>query len=308
MPVTDFAGNTVLLETGLDTVYRDSLKLRGIEYTEWLEEVPAKRWFENEMAVSGLGVMGAKEIGGTYPIDTFYRGPERKHALQSWALGLEIQEEAWVWELYGVLAGLVKELASSAIVRKNLLAFELLNRSIETAPPAEYKDYRGEPLCAVAHSRLDQEGTWSNKLASGAGLSFTALQAALIQVERTVNERGLYAILRPELLITGTSQQFVAQTLLRTEGAPGTANNDINVLKGKGLRPFSSPYIGSDLAWWLHCGKKQLKLRLRIGRQPTLQISGDFRTRNRLYMSAMWAGVDVFDGMGLYASEGDGTS
>jgi hypothetical protein len=72
----------------------------------------------------------------------------------------------------------------------------------------------------------------------------------LIDFHNYKDDRGRPSLIRPKMLIISPEDQFTAKEILESEYKPGTANNDINALKGEGLSFMVSHYKTDTDAWF----------------------------------------------------------
>src|SRR5262245_14242322 len=118
-----FLEKVALFELGLEDVYKDTLKTEPQTYKKWLREKPMKRWIEQDMSTSGLGVMGEKEIGRRFNTDRIYYGPQKSYTGKAYGAALVIQYEAMRWDEYGVFPDISRELARTANTRYDIVAY-----------------------------------------------------------------------------------------------------------------------------------------------------------------------------------------
>lgn len=289
-------------ELGISEWFHDEVPLHPKEYTGFLREEKARRWFDNDISSSGLGVSSAKAIGGDFTFDEIYKGPKKEYELESWGIAILIQLEMLDWDLYGTFKSLSSDLAKSHIDRYNLVAFDVLLNGFNGSAAAKYLTFQGEALFTTSHTRLDG-GTWSNS--STAGLSHLGLQEALIVLRKQVNERGRFAKITAKRLITSVDQEWIGKTLLQSEKLPGTDYNDKNTLMGSGLSlQATSPYLTTPEYWFLWGDTSQVKMKMRLGRKPDLEMDMDSRNRNRIWTSYCSFGLGIFNSLGTYGSTG----
>lgn len=285
---------------GLSEVHHDKVKRLGKDYTTWLREKRADHFYDTEWKVSGLGIMPEKQIGEAISVDKMYNGPTKQFGMQPYALGVVIQYEALRWDLYHVFDDLMGALAKSAIDRYNLVAYSVLTNSFSTSDTT-YQTYQGEVLFTDTHSRLDG-GTWSN--ASTTGLSYLGFQEARTELKRTVDERGHFmADVNPRTIITSPEQEWIAETIVNSTGRPGTADNDINTLRGKGYKIVTSPYITNTTAWFLW-DKDAVEISMRLGDDPFFTADYDIRSMDRVGTAYCSFALRVFDSKGAWGSTG----
>jgi hypothetical protein len=122
-----------------------------------------------------------------------------------------------------------KHLAQSLIETKETLSANILNRAFNGA----YVGGDGVALVSASHPIVS--GTFSNQLSTPAALSQTSLEQMLIQIRNAVDNNGKRIRLTPKKIVSGPSNVFQAEVLLKSVLRSGTADNDINPVKSMGL-------------------------------------------------------------------------
>ncbi len=300
--VIRFDENRNAFQLGLSEVYKNTLKVIKQSYKEWLSEERADVFFKNDWAVSGLGVMPEKNIGGKFESDRIYYGPTKQYTMKTYGLSLVVQYEVFRWDLYAIFKPISKELARTAATRYDLVAYALLNNAFSTADPV-YTDYRGEAICAVSHTRLDG-GAWKNRPSKDIGLSQSAIQIATTDLRKTVNDRGMFVQLTPKKLVTTVENEWLARTLLKSDYNPENANMQVNNAATYGLTPVTSPYITTSTYWFLFCDKSDYQIQMALGDDPDLREDSEPGSRNAIYTSYCSFRMEVHEGKGIYGSPG----
>lgn len=300
--VIRFDENRLAFQLGLSEVYRNQLKIIPQSYKEWMKEETADQFFKTDWAVSGLGSMPEKTIGGRFATDKIYYGPTKSYTMKVYGLSLVVQYEVFRWDLYGIFKPISKELAKTAMTRYDLVAYSVLNNAFSTAD-ATYTDYRSEAICSVSHTRLDG-GTWKNRPTTDIGLSQTALQVATQDLKKTVNDRGLYVLINPKKLVTATENDWLAATLLKSTYNPENANSAYNNAGKLGLTHTSSPYITNPTYWFLMGDKGDVQIQMSLGDMPDLREDSEPGTRNAIFTSYASFRVEVHEARGWYGSTG----
>lgn len=289
-------------ELGITDWHKDQLKLHPKEYLPFLREEKAKRYFDTDIASSGLGIVSSKDIGADFNFDEIFKGPTKEYQLEQWGIAVLIQMEMLQWDLFNVFQGLAGEMAKSHIDRYNLVAFSVLENGFDGSADSKYLTFQGEALFSATHTRLDG-GTWENH--STAGLSHLGLQEALIIMKKQVNERGRYVMIQAKRLLCSIDKEWIADTLLGSEHLPGTDHNDINTLRRRGLSKVDpSPYFPNADYWFLWGDTSQIKMKMRLGKRPDLERDIDARTRNRIWTSYCSFGLGIFNSLGTFGSTG----
>jgi hypothetical protein len=224
--------------------------------------------------------------------------------MRFYGIALVIVWEAMRWDLYDIFDGLVRELAKTAVDRKNLVAYSFLDNAFNGSANARYLTFQNEAAVATDHTRLDG-GTWSNRLDNDDSLSYEGVQLMLILLRKTVNERGRYILLKPEWILTSVEQQWVAETIVKSTKRPNTANNDVNLLQGD-WKVHTSVYLSQPTYWFAKTrkGDPSFSVCMRIGDQPDLVRDSLPANRNKIMSSCGSWEFATFDTRGIAGSTG----
>jgi hypothetical protein len=227
--------------------------------------------------------------------------------------------QRYVYQVYGLAFALTKvlvedgdhikigniyaeHLAQSLIETKETLCANVLNNSFNSAYPGG----DGVSLIATNHPIAPPAGTFSNQLATAAALSQTSLEQMLVQVRNAVDNNGKRIRLNPLQIVTGPSNVFQAEVLLKSVLRTGTANNDINPVKSMGLLSKGQANITrltSTTAWWIQTDAKQgMKLSMRRPLQKSME--GDFETDSVRYKSTERYWPSFTDPRALFGTAG----
>lgn len=300
--VIRFDENRNAFELGVTKTYRDTLKVIPQSYKTWLREETADEFFKTDWSASGLGPMPEKVIGGRFPTDRIFYGPTKTFEMKTYGLALVVQYEVFRWDLQKIFQPVVKELAKTAMTRYDLVAYGLLNNAFSTSNAA-FTDHQLEALCSTSHTRLDG-GTWKNRPTTDIGLSMTAMETATTDLRKTVNDRGMFIMLTPKLLVTTVENEWLANILLRSENNPDNANDQYNNMASYGLKPVTSPYLTTSTYWFIMCSKDDYRIQMALGDSPDLRSDNEIATRNSVYNSYCSFRLEVHEGKGIYGSSG----
>jgi hypothetical protein len=194
-----------------------------------------------------------------------------------------------------------RHLAQSLVETKETLGANILNRAFN----ASYTGGDGKELCATDHP-IASGSTFSNELTTPAALSQTSLEQMLIQIRNAVDNNGKRIRLTPTQIVTGPSNVFQAEVLLKSALRTGAANNDVNPvntmnLLKKGQANLSR--ITSTTAWWVQTDVSEgLKLAKRRGLEKSME--GDFDTDSMRYKASERYVFGWTDPRGLFGSAG----
>ena len=193
-----------------------------------------------------------------------------------------------------------KHLAQSLIETKETLAANVLNRAFN----GSYTGGDGVSLIATNHPIVS--GTFSNQLSTAANLSQTSLEQMLIQIRNAVDNNGKRIRLTPKKIVSGPSNIFQAEVLLKSALRAGTADNDINPVKSMGLLADGQANLSritSSTAWWIQTDAPEgLKLLMRRGLEKSME--GDFETDSMRYKATERYVLGWTDPRGLFGTSG----
>ena len=193
-----------------------------------------------------------------------------------------------------------KHLAQSLIETKETLGANILNRAFNAAFPG------GDGVALVANNHPIVNGTFSNVLTTPAALSQTSLEQLLIQIRNAVDNNGKRIRLTPKKIVTGPSNVFQAEVLLKSVLRTGTADNDINPVKSMGLLAEGQANLSritSTTAWWVQTDAPEgLKLMMRRGLEKSME--GDFETDSMRYKATERYTFGFTDPRGIYGTPG----
>ena len=193
-----------------------------------------------------------------------------------------------------------KHLAQSLIETKETLGANILNRAFNAAYPG------GDGVALVANNHPIVNGTFSNLLTTPAALSQTSLEQLLIQIRNAVDNNGKRIRLTPKKIVTGPSNVFQAEVLLKSVLRTGTADNDINPVKSMGLLSEGQANLSritSTTAWWIQTDAPE-GLKLMMRRPLEKSMEGDFETDSMRYKATERYVFGWTDPRGVFGTPG----
>ncbi len=194
-----------------------------------------------------------------------------------------------------------EHLAQSMIETKETLGANILNRAFN----ASYPGGDGVELCATNHP-LANGGTYSNKLATAAAMSQTSVEQLLVQIRNATDATGRRVRLTPTKLVSGSSNVFQAEVILKSVLRSGTADNDINPVKSLGMLSegqASLSRVTSTTAWWIETNMKK-GLQLKMRRKMEKSMEGDFETDSMRYKATERYSFNWTNPQGMYGTPG----
>lgn len=286
-----------LLEPGLASVFFNEFDRWEAEYPQVANVRQSKKKFEEDYIVGGLGIMPSKGEGASTSYEDIAEDWKTTYTHTTYSKGIRITKEMYDDDLYGIMKDMTGALARSAQQRREVDVANIYNRAFN----GTYTGADSATLISATHANK-AGGTYSNALAAAADLDAASLQSAITVLESAVDQKGLNIALRAKVLVVPTALQFTAYELLKSEFKPGTADNEVNAIRAKGLNYFVNHYLTDTDAWFLLADGHKINF---FEREPVTFFKGnDFDTQDCKFLSRMRHSVGWSDGRGVTGSQG----
>jgi len=278
----------------------------GIEYGEVNEEhkplyevESSDRAFEEEVLFTGFGGAPVKGEGAAVVYDDASESYTARYTAETVALAFAVTEEAMEDNLYDTFAKLrAKGLARSMANTKQQKAADLYNNGFAT------NQGDGVPMFSAAHP-VTGTGTVTN-ITTAAAIAEATLEAAIIQIQKTTDDRGILVGAAAESLHIPTDLLFTADVLLNTPGITASANNDINAVRHLGVIPdgfYVNRRFTDTNAWFI---KTNVPNGTKMFNRTPLQtkMEPDFDTGNLRFKARERYSFGVSDWRGWFGNQG----
>ena len=290
------------LEPGLNALFGLEYKNYENQHAEIFDTENSDRAFEEEVMLSGFDKANVKAEGSAVAYDNAQETFTARYQHETIALAFAITEEAIEDNLYDKISTrYTKALARSMAQTKQVKAVNILDNAF-TAGASAGGD--GKALLATDHPTI--AGTFSNELATSADLSETSLEQACIDIAKMTDERGLKIAAKGQKLIIHSSQQFIAERIMKSANRVGTADNDINALASKGMIPQGyvvNNFLTDTDAFFI---KTDVPNGLKMFERAAIKtaMEGDFDTGNVRYKARERYSFGFSDWRGVFGSPG----
>lgn len=300
------------LYPGVNKWYGDKYNEFQVEYTKLFDTQTSRRAWEEQVGISGLGLLSQKAEGAGITYDTARQGFTTRYNHVVYASGIVITREAVDDDLYDIV-GKQKSMGLAFAVRqtKEVLAANVYNRAFNTA----YVGGDAATLIASAGGGgsashpLVAGGTFTNGVAVASDLSEAALEQATIDMGNYTSDRGLRIAVRSMTLVIPKELAFEAMRILKSELRVGTSNNDVNALKTMGSIPETvvNHYLTDTDAWFIRtdAGKAEGTGMNYFERDADeFTTDDDFDTENAKFKARFRCAFGWTDPRALYGSPG----
>lgn len=296
---------------GVNKWYGDTYNEYPVEWDKLFDKNTSKRAWEEQVGVSGLGLLSQKAEGTGITYDSSRQGYTTRYNHVVYASGFIVTREAYEDDLYDVVGKQkAQSLAFSIRQTKEILAANVYNRAFNTA----YTGGDAATLIASAggggtasHS-LVAGGTFTNGVAVAVDISEAALEQACIDIAAFVSDRGLKIAVRPQTLIIPKELMFETNRILKSDGRAGTDNNDVNALKSMGMIPeiVVNHYLTDTDAWFIRTSgiTPGTGMNYFERRGDEFSTDDDFDTENAKYKATFRCSFGWTDPRAMYGSPG----
>lgn len=275
------------------------------EFSQAFEVVGSVNSYEERAQYIGLGLAGVKNQGASVSFSETSQGITPRLANATYAIGGIVTREAIDDGQYeSVATRLSKAMAFSIRQTQENVSANVLNRGFNSSYLQTNGD--GKELFATDHPTAG--GTFSNELSVGADLSESSLEDLVIQIMQATDDKGLKISLMPKKLIIHPSEYFNAHRILESVQQSGTANNDTNVLRAKGIIPegvVTCHYLTDTDAYFVTTNVPMgTGLIYQNRRDVEFTQDNDFDTENAKMKATIRFAAGWVDPRGAYASAG----
>lgn len=287
------------IKPGALGAFADEYEDLAAQYTEIFNIRTSERAFEDELVATGLGTAGQRPEGEPVPMDAPRPRGSVRYTHVGFAIGYEVTQELADDELYGaVVPPNSRYLARAMRDAEEREAAAILNNAFSSQ-----QAYDGVSLLNNSHDTVGA-GTLANRPATDIDVSVTALQASVERFMDLQTDRGLRINLQPQVVAHPPNLHWVVREILQSEFKPFTANNEVNVLRNMGMRPFTYQYLTDSDAWFVLADQSNHDLNFFWRERPNMDDDYDKRTRTLAFMNFARFVAGVTDWRGIDGSSG----
>jgi hypothetical protein len=285
---------------GVNKWYGDAYAEWPVEWDKIFKKESSRKAFEEDVGLSGFGLMTQKGEGIPVTYDTMKTAFVDRYQHVEYGLGFIITKALIEDDLYDVVGKKrAQGLAFSVRQTKEIVCANVLNRAFNTS----YLFGDGKALCVSDHPNASG-GTWSNVIATAADLSEASLEQACIDIMGFTDDRGKRIAVLPQKLVVPYQQTFEADKIMQTQYEVGTDNNTVNVVRSKfpgGV--IVNHYLTDNDAWFVLTNVND-GMKMFERRADTFSQDDDFDTDNAKFKVTNRFSVGCTDKRAIYGSAG----
>ena len=294
---SDLFGTTML--PALEELFRSELEMHASVRSQIFKTVSTDRDIWQSSELHDMPLFSAVPEGTDYSFQRPRAGANKTLTVVKYGLGFSISEEAIDDGKFDFIADAVRKMAKSAKESQEISAMDLINNGFSATTVAD-----GLSLFNTAHT-LPSGLTFRNRPSAEVDLSPGSLDAALVDFEtQFIGDSGIIYKPKPKVLLVHPSNKRYAMEIIGSELKADTPNNNMNSLKGDGLRVVSSPHLTDSDAWFLLADPSETGLRI-VSRKPIETKSEEgFDNDSIRYKSRYREIVGAIHAMGVWGTQG----
>lgn len=205
----------------------------------------SRKAYEDDWRIANLGPLAPKSELGTTILDEPLKIGGQRYFNKTYALGVAISKEMKDDAQYPEILALAEMLGVSSYWTVELYGHDVYNNAFSSST---YAGRDGKALCATDHPIQGTGSTFANRPTVDTDLSEAALEAAILNFDTQINERGMPIMLQPRILLIHPANRLLAKRLLRSSSMPYadsfiTTPNDINPLQDEGIVDFPDIWL-----------------------------------------------------------------
>ena len=284
-----------LLEPGFREIFFQQFAELPTVYDKIFHVLNSTKHQEYDSSISGFGRLVETTEGAPVTYEDPLQGYDKAYVHKKYAKGFKITREMYEDDQYGIMAKMPKALASATTRTVENICGNIFDNAFTSGTGGD-----SVYLCSASHPRTDGGTVQDNSHTYG--LTETYLEAALVKMRGTLDDKGQKILVRPDTLLIPKELEKEAIVLLNSSGRTGTNYNEVNPYAGR-LNILVWDYLDNTQAWFVLDSKiHQLNFNWRI--QPEFSQDESFDTDAALYKTRCRFSVGFSDWRGVWGSTG----
>lgn len=247
------------------------------EYPELYDVETSDKAYEEDVEISGFGVLREKDQGAALTYDSEIQGAVTRYTHIAYAGGYIVTYEELRDDLYEVVSKRrASMLAFAGRQTEEIIGANVFNQAFNTSFPI------GDGAAFISASHPTLAGNQSNLLNTSADISETAIEDLGIQIMQALDYRGNKIALVPEALVIPPALWYDANRIVHSVLQNDTATNAINVIKASNMFRegiIVNHYFTSSTAWFIKTNCPY-GARWMWRDKPTFDTDNEFDTKN----------------------------
>lgn len=290
---------------GIMATFGDTYKDYEPQWEKIVSVHQSDKAFEKFQGLTNYGLAGIKDQGAGIPYRNKFQGFPKEIINYTYGIGSTITYEMMRYEQYDKFKSIPQQLAQSIRRTEETIVFNLLNNGFSgAATPTLTAD--GKSLLNSAHLLVAANNvTLKNTPSTASDLSQSALEQAVIDIKRFVDDNNLPIDVKPMKLIIPTESTNLARKIVGTEYEVDSGNNTINPISSARvpLDIVESPYLTDTDAWFIKTDQEDGLVFTDVD-PAMVDKDNEFDTKNLKFSAMRLFGVGGVNYLGFYGSPG----
>lgn len=283
-----------LLEPGMRKVFDDRYKEWDEQYSKVFNVLSSTKKDETDTAIGGFGLLEEHNESEALKYEDILQGYDVTYTHKTFRKGFTVSKELFEDDQYNVMKKKASSLARSTRRTIEYWAANVWNNAFN----ASYAGGDGAALCASTHPSEAGLANQSNYTTSA--LSESSIDAAILAMRNTIDGKGMKIQLNPSHIIVPPALESTARILLDSQLRSGTANNDLNPIKGK-LEIVVYDWL-TDVNNWFIIDKSQMEVNFFWRVKPIFGQDESFDTDAALFKVRTRFSAGFSDWRGVYGA------
>jgi phage major head subunit gpT-like protein len=292
-----------LLEPGFRQIFDDAYTEMPMVFESLFNINSSTKQDEKDSGLTGFGLLQETSEGASIDYEDPVQMYDKRYIHKKYTKGFKVSEELMEDDQYNVIKGKPAQLARAARRTAETSAANVFNRAFTAA----YTGGDGYPLVSTLHPRSDGGSSQSNGSATGITLTDTNLETGRLAARQQLDDKGQIIQTMPDTLIVPVDLEKTASILVDSQMRPGSADNDVNIYKGK-FKVVPWQFITVNNTCWFLLDSKQHKLQWFWRVRPEFKQDVAFDTGMALFKTRTRFSNGWSDWRGVWGSLGDGAA
>lgn len=262
---------------GIRTWWGRQYEEHAAEYPDFFDIETSDKAYEEDVEISGFGLLREKDQGQSFTYDTEVQGSVTRYTHVAYAGGYIVTHEELDDNLYEVVSKRrAAMLAFAGRQTEEIIAASVFNNGFSTSYPI------GDAAAFFSSAHPTGGANQSNIPTATVDLSEASIEDMGVQIMNALDYRGNKIALIPQCLGIATANWYEANRILFSVLQNDTAVNAINVIKSSGMFPKGikvNHYFTDTDAWFIRTNAPY-GTRFLWRERPSLQNDNDFDTLN----------------------------
>jgi hypothetical protein len=272
-----------------------------MEYPDLFDIETSDKAYEEDVEISGFGVLREKDQGASLTYDSEVQGSVTRYTHIAYAGGYIVTYEELRDDLYEVVSKRRSAmLAFAGRQTEEIIAANVFNQAFNASVPI------GDGASFISASHPTLTGNQSNILATSADLSETSIEDLGIQIMQATDYRGNKISLIPKCLVIPPALWYDANRIVHSILQNDTSTNAINVINASGMFKDGivvNHYFLSSTAWFIKTNAPY-GARFMWRDKPTFDTDNEFDTKNAKAAQYMRFSCGVTDWRSYFGTAG----